>query len=112
MDKDLLSMEELDNVSGGSIKETSLDTEFLHALGLNVQSRTSKYIHQNIKEVTRELNDAWLKVGVFCKTIETSDFAKNAYTDLNGNPLTRKEAMQTAMKACGVTLDTANYGEI
>ena len=108
---DLLSMEELERVSGGTMKQTALDTEFLHALGLNIKSRTSKYVHQYFKEVSRELISSWLEVGVFCKEITTSDYGKNVYTDLEGNVITRKEAMQIAMKARGVALNTATYGE-
>lgn len=111
LNEEVLSMEELDTVSGGNVYQTAMDTEFLRDIGLNIKARTTKYVHQYFKEVSRELINAWKSVGVFCPTISTSPLEKNTYTDLKGNPLTRKQAMEIAMKAKGVSLDTAAYGE-
>lgn len=115
MDKNLnaevLSMEELDTISGGTVYQTAMDTEFLRDIGIKIKARSTKYVHQYFKEVSRELINAWKSVGVFCPTIATSPFEKNTYTDLNGNSLTRKQAMEIAMKAKGVSLNTSNYGE-
>ena len=97
-----LTFEELDKVAGGTVSEIKDDTAFLHNIGLDIKGRSIDYIHRNFDAVAGELRDAWLKVGIFCKTISTDANQQNIYTDLKGNVLTRKQAMQMALKAQGI----------
>ncbi len=97
-----LTLEEHDNVAGGTLAEMQTDAAFLQTIGLDIQAYSSKYIHQNFDAVADELRGAWLKVGVFCKTISTDANKENVYTDLSGNVITRKQAMKMARKAQGL----------
>ena len=107
---EILSEEELDNVAGGTLKEVSLDLEFLRDIGFDVQQRNKNYIYNYFSEVANQLRSTWLQAGVRCQTISNSDYTKNVYTDQSGNPITRKAAMEMAMNFKGVTVDPAKYG--
>ena len=109
-DEELLPMEELDQIAGGTVQEISLDIEFLRDIGFNIKWKSTSYIHENFSEVARELRATWNQVGVQCKEISDSDYKKNVYGDRNGNPILRKDAMERAMKFTGVTVDLAKYG--
>lgn len=108
--EEMLSMEELDHISGGTMNEISLDIEFLRDIGFNIKWRSTIYIRENFSEVARELRAIWNQVGVQCKEISDSDYKKNVYRDRNGNSILRKDAMELAMKFKGVTVDLAKYG--
>ncbi len=96
-----LTTEELDNVAGGTLVEMQEDAAFLQAAGLDIQAHSSKYIHKNFDAVAEELRGAWLKFGVFCKTISTDANKQNVYQDLKGNVITRNQAMKMVLKAQG-----------
>ena len=97
-----LTLDELDNVAGGTLVEMQSDAAFLQNAGLNIKAHSAQYTHKNFDAVADELRGAWLKVGVFCKTISTDANLENVYQDLSGNVITRNQAMQMAMKAQGV----------
>ena len=97
-DEEILSLEELDGVSGGSLKEMYSDIEFLHAVGFNIELRSSQYIYSYFKEVSRELRATWGQAGVRCKTLSNGDYTRNVYTDTSGSVITREEAMAKAME--------------
>ena len=97
-----LTPEELDNVAGGTLAEMRRDAAFLQTIGLDIKPHSIQYTHENFEAVADELRGAWLKVGVFCKTISTDANLENVYTDLSGNVITRKQAMQMALKAQGL----------
>ena len=109
--EELLSMEELDNVAGGTVRETALDTEFLRDIGLDIQGRTTKSVHKNFSDVTSELRAAWAQVGIRCLEINSHDINKNVYADSKGNVITRKAAMQHALSVQGKSLNLKTYGE-
>ena len=96
-----LTPDELENVAGGTLVEMQEDAALLQSAGLDIQVHSSKYIHQNFDAVAEELRGAWLKFGVFCKTISTDANQKNVYQDLSGNVVTRKQAIKMALKAHG-----------
>ena len=105
-DDEILSMEELDNVAGGTIHEMIADSEFLNKIGLKTTTlRNTKDIYRNFDQISAELRNTWLKAGVFCKTISNSNDEANVYTDLKGNVITRKQAMNIAMNFTGVHLN-------
>ena len=97
-----LALEELDNVAGGTLGEMRDDAAFLQSVGINIKTHSAKYTHKNFDAVADELRGAWLKVGIFCKTISTDANRENIYTDLAGNLLTRNQAVQLALKAQGI----------
>ncbi len=94
-----LTLEELDNVAGGTLAEMQQDALFLQDSGLDIKAHSAQYTQKNFDAVADELRGAWLKVGVFCKTISTDANQQNVYTDLSGNVITRKQAMKMALKA-------------
>ena len=96
-----LTLDELDNVAGGTLAEMQTDAAFLQTIGLDIKTHSSKYIHQNFDAVAEELRGAWLKFGVFCKTISTDANKQNVYQDLSGNVITRNQAMKMVLKAQG-----------
>ena len=94
-----LTPEELDNVAGGTLAEMKTDATFLQNVGIDIKTHSAQYIHKNFDAVADELRGAWLKVGVFCKTISTDANLENVYQDLSGNVIMRDQAMKMALNA-------------
>jgi len=109
-DEDLLSLDELDQVTGGTLKEISYDLKFLSDIGFDIQPCSKDYIYNYFSEVGNALCSTWEKAGVLCISINDSDYKKNIYTDKNGKKISRKTAMEMAMKFKGVNVDPADYG--
>ena len=107
---EMLSMEELDKVAGGTLKEISLDREFLRDIGFDIEWKNTDYIYNYFDKVSSELRSTWSQAGVRCKKISNSDYEKNIYTDQSGNVISRETAMKMAMNSKGVTVDLAKYG--
>ena len=109
--EEMLTMEELDKVAGGTIAEVSFDREFLRDIGFNIKWKNKDYIYNYFDKVSKELRDTWSQAGVRCKSISNSDYTKNVYTDTSGNVISRETAMKMAMDFKGVSgLDLSKYG--
>ena len=104
-DNEVLSMEELDNVAGGTLREMSLDLEFLRDIGFNVKWRSNDYIYNHSSDVIEELASTWQKAGVYCTEISDGDYTHNVYRDKENNIITRAAAMKKAMDFKKVSLD-------
>lgn len=108
---EILNEEELDQVVGGSLKEVSLDREFLRDIGFNIEWKNTDYIYNYFDKISTELRNTWSEAGVLCKSISNGDYTKNVYTDKSGNVISREDAMKKAMAFKGVTdLDLSKYG--
>lgn len=55
-DDEILSLEELDQVAGGTLKEISYDLEFLRDIGFNIQPYNKNYIYNYFSEVAERVN--------------------------------------------------------
>ena len=109
-DDELLSLEELDQVAGSTLKEMRSDLEFLRDIGFDIQLYNKNYIYNYFSEVSDALLSTWNQAGVRCKTISNSDYKKNVYTDRSGKVISRKTAMEIAMKFKGASVDPSDYG--
>ena len=56
---EMLSMEELDKVAGGTLKEISLDREFLRDIGFDIEWKNTDYIYNYFDKVSSELRSTW-----------------------------------------------------
>ena len=56
--EEILSEEELDNVSGGTIAETVKDSQLLHALGLIDRAYTASEVQSNLDGVWKVMDSA------------------------------------------------------
>ena len=94
-----MSDEELEQVAGGSWKETAGDTRFLNDLaGLCDRFGATKAFFYNLT-VSDEATKGWSKIGI---QVNTSWFGENYY-QLKGNPITREKALDYALKKFGKT---------
>jgi len=109
-DENVLTLEELDQVAGGTLKEMSSDLVFLRDIGFNIQPCNKDYIYNYFSEVADSLRSTWNQAGVHCKTISNSDYKKNVYTDKSGKVISRKTAMEMAMKFKGASVNPSDYG--
>ena len=109
-----MSMEQLENVAGGVIKELSEDSQFLNTL---LQGRPGQCKRYSVKEcrgffynhdVEEEVNKAWDSIGITYKfsfnASESSYFRKD-----NGRKLTREEAMTYAQDVVGKHMSSAEW---
>ena len=96
---ELMSDEELDQVAGGSYRETAGDTRFLNDLaGLCDRfGATKSFFYQ--ATVSDEAAKGWSKIGI---QVNTSWFGENYYY-LEGKPIRREEALNYALKKFGKT---------
>ncbi|MBE8955537.1 MAG: hypothetical protein SR2Q5_07775 [Quinella sp. 2Q5] len=94
-----MSDEELEQVAGGSWKSTAGDTRFLNDLaGLCDRfGATSGFF--KFGTVSDEACKGWSEIGI---QVNPAWFGSNTY-HLNGNPITRQEAMEYALKKFGKT---------
>ena len=91
-----LSDEELEQVAGGSIPQTSEDSKFLYKHGLTndwhgVIPMTFKW-----GTYSKEVDDGWAKAGITCVT-NPSPFKDNLYFK-DGKPISRTEAYNIVEK--------------
>ena len=94
-----MSDEELEQVAGGSYRETAGDTRFLNDLaGLCDRfGATSGFF--KFGTVSDEATKGWSKIGI---QVNTSWFGENDYY-LKGEPISREKALEYALKKFGKT---------
>ena len=105
-----LSDEELDKVAGGNHWETSDDSRFLNSLG-GFTDRYSTY-RVSFGDHDKEIRDGWAKVGILAEIHSGNAIyygANNVYKMLNGKVITRKEAMEHAMKYVGKQMEESDW---
>ena len=106
---EMLSDDELDAVAGGSTGETAEDSRFLNSLG----GFCDRYGNFRIwsQDHDYEIRDAWERVGVEA-TIHGGNLitsgANNVYK-INGQKVTRVEAMKHAMKVTGKQMEWGSW---
>lgn len=91
---EMLSMEELNNVVGGSLQETAQDCKFLYDMEILKGTYSTKAIGDNWDVATKIINDAWAKAGVTC--IANKD-GENEYW-IGDKRVTRWRATKTVAK--------------
>lgn len=85
---DILTIDQLEGITGGNIDELSEDSQFLYKAGLC--NRYSYFSLLENPEQSQNILDAWRKVGIECKP--TSICENEYYT--NGKRITRSEAIE------------------
>ncbi len=102
-----MSDEELEQVAGGTFKETAGDTRFLNDLaGLCDRfGATKAFFYPGIVE--DEASKGWSKIGI---TVHTGFSGSNAYY-LNGEQISRQQAFEYALKKFGRNLKDLPEGK-
>jgi len=102
-----MSDEELEQVAGGTFKETAGDTRFLNDLaGLCDRfGATKAFFYPGIVE--DEASKGWSKIGI---TVHTGFSGSNAYY-LNGEQISRQQAFEYALKKFGRKLQDLPEGK-
>lgn len=99
-----LSMEELDQVAGGSLQESSSDSKFLGALTGKCDRYGTGMIYWS-RPAADEVRSAWSSVGI---DIKMNKDAGNQYF-LNGKEITQAQAMDHAQAVTGKQLDRSAW---
>ena len=102
-----MSDEELEQVAGGTFKETAGDTRFLNDLaGLCDRfGATKAFFYPGIVE--DEASKGWSKIGI---TVHTGFSGSNAYY-LNGEQISHQQAFEYALKKFGRKLQDLPEGK-
>ena len=103
-----LSDEELENVAGGNRYQTSLDSYFLHDMGL--MNETYDVLIANWKSGSKAIDAAWAKAGV---TSYTDHFGGNKYwiKEENNRQVSREDAMKYVANKLGKSFNINDYVE-
>ncbi|MBR5908610.1 MAG: hypothetical protein IKZ66_01400 [Schwartzia sp.] len=103
-----MSAEQLENVSGGSYGEMTLDSRFLnYLLGDSVCRRHDFSEWKNRSKFVDEVERAWAKVGVEAHFM-SSDTIKNSYW-IGDRNVTRREAFEHAQKVLGKKVKDSDW---
>ena len=103
-----MSVEELENVSGGSYNEMAMDSRFLnYLLGDKVCRRRDFKDWGTLARHEKELEQAWAKVGVRI-IFANSNTLKNGYV-INHNLVSRREAFEHAQKVLGKQVKDSDW---
>ena len=103
-----MSVEELENVSGGSYNEMAMDSRFLnYLLGDKVCRRRDFNDWGKLARYEKELEQAWAKVGVRI-IFANSNTLKNGYV-INHELVSRREAFEHAQKVLGKTVKDSDW---
>ena len=94
---EILNLDELDNISGGTINETSKDSQDLFNLGLIKEKFDNFETVHFWNKISNAVDQGWAKVGISCFT---KPFGENSYS-IGNKQLTRDEAIQMAQKILG-----------
>ncbi len=111
-----LSLEELENIGGGSGTELAEDCQFLNVLLSGHSAQPSRYTEDNWKGsdmkhalMCGELAAAWRACGVVMKNA-TNGSGSNTYLDLKTRkPITRRQAQELAMSNIGRQLHESDW---
>lgn len=101
MTDEILTMEQLDDVSGGTNNESNVDAVFLRAIGFNISSCLGQNPGMN------ELRRAWAKSGIMMIEKYGNEQANEYY--YNGKKILRAQAINIAMKKAGKEIDLRPY---
>ena len=107
---EMLSDEELDQVTGGSAGESADDSRFLNSLG-GFCNRYGTFRMQS-QDHDYEIRDAWKQVGVDAEIHTGYLFTggcNNVYK-INGKKVSRVEAINHAMKVTGHHMEWNSWG--
>lgn len=113
LDKNKLTAEEMDRVSGGSAGETADDSRFLNVLlrGRNGQCDRYGATRIRLEDHDHEIREAWAAVGVEA-SIHSGNLlmsgSNNTYR-INGVKVSRTQAMQHAMNVVGRQLNDRDW---
>ena len=100
-----MSMEQLENVAGGTYEQIQLDSFFLnYLLGNDVCRRWDGKVRWN-EEPDEMVRKAWEKVGVtfYWKYLESNRYV------INGVDVTRKQAFEHAQKVLGKKVKDSDW---
>ena len=101
MTDEILTMEQLDAVAGGTNNENNADAKFFRAIGFNIPDCLEENSDMN------ELRRAWAKSGIM--VIEKyGDEETNEYY-YGGKKIPRAQAINIAMKKSGKQIDLRPY---
>lgn len=101
-----LSVEQLDNVSGGTCIETANDTRFLNSLNGSTDRFGVVKCALGGEELKSIVEDAWAKVGITANIY--TGFSDNNYY-YKGNKITQEQARQIAMDVTGHHMTTKDW---
>ena len=109
MTKENLSMEQLENVSGGNAGETAADSRFLN----NLNGSTDRYGAFKIKVENHdsEIIRAWSALGV-AVVLHSGNFFSNGDANeyyINGKKVSQGDARVHAMKVTGHIMDVTEW---
>lgn len=102
---EILTEEELHNVSGNGIIETALDSMLLYDAGACSRKYTAAQLTKDWVEGSNSVDKGWNKFGVECITHVFSD---NEYK-INGKTVSRRDARDHVLDNCGKKLNHNNY---
>ena len=113
LDKNKLSAEEMELVSGGSAGETADDSRFLNVLlqGRNGQCDRYGAARMRLEDHDHEIREAWAAAGVEA-TIHTGNILTSGFNNtykINGVKVSRTQAMQHAMNVVGRQLKDSDW---
>ena len=94
---EIMSDDELDNVTGGSAEETEDDSRFLNSLNGSCDRYGAARVVFQLISIPKEIKKAWATVGIEAELYLSSD---NKYY-LDDKQITQEEARQHAMKVTG-----------
>ncbi len=103
-DSKKVSMENMEQVAGGTAVETSDDSKFLNKLA-NLCDRYGSGMVYWSNEVKQEVTDAWAKVGV---RFVRSDYKTNQYF-IGDKEVSQADAMAHAQSVIGVQLKPEDW---
>ena len=89
-----LSDEDLENIAGGTIRQTSEDSKFLYKYGLVSDYHGTIATTFGWSEYSKEVDNGWAKAGITCVTKPMSD---NQYF-MNGKEITLGQAVAHVQK--------------
>ncbi len=113
LEKNKLTVEEMDRVSGGSSGETADDSRFLNVLLQGRNGQCDRYGAPRIRleDHDHEIREAWAAVGVEA-SINSGNLllsgSNNTYK-INGVKVSRTQAMQHAMNVVGRQLNDSDW---
>lgn len=96
---------DLNNVSGGNITETAKDSKFLTEIGVMNDGISEMRLTFGWDSNSAAVDTGWASIGITCVTVP---FDTNRYY-LNGKQITRKEALNYAMKKTGNYINITDY---
>ena len=104
----LLTEEEMEEVTGGNCKMLSDDSKFLNVLLQGRPGQPNRYGDYQMDrdedgKMTAEVVRAWATLGIVCDPHREDRYKQNEYS-LNGKSITQDQAYKHAMKVVGKRL--------